>query len=1023
MSEKLTKFKNLLQSMFEMDKADLDFGIYRIMNQKRNEINNFLDEELLVEVRDELSNLENKDISGKKQELEKLKANIEDAGMKAEDSPKYQALKAEVEGSVDVSALENEIFSSLTSFFRRYYKEGDFISKRRYKEGVYAIPYEGEEVKLHWANADQYYIKSSENFREYAFKLDNGKTVCFKLVEASTEKNNNKSQDGERRFILNEDKQIEVVDNTLHIYLNFELMPKSTKQDKLNEETEENIQKLITGSQDYKDFLQLFANRPSSKNKKRTLLGKQLADYTSKNTFDYFIHKDLGSFLRRELDFFIKNEVMFLDNIEDDEQKVIKSISKVKVIRKIGNKIIKFLEQLENFQKKLWEKKKFVVDTNYCITLDRINEKFYPEILRNKEQIEEWKNLFAIDEIKEFNDDIGVDFLINNKYLILDTKFFDYSFKEKLISELDSLDDNTDGLLIHSDNFQALNLLQKKYWQQVECVYADPPYNAKSSEILYKNSFKHSSWISLMFDRIKLAGNLKSRNGSIITAVDENEFINLLKTFETLYPEFERNCISIIHNPAGVQGDNFSYSHEYAIFVFEKLKNLIGKTDRKEESEEAFRDWGGTCARSLAKNCFYPIFVKDGDIVGFGDVCPDDFHPQSSNIIKGDIVEVYPIGDDGEERKWVFARDSVETIKNELIVKEKNGLFSISRVKTKTSYKTVWADKKYYANIYGSKLLNNIMGTKKFDFPKSLYTVQDCLYAVNSFRDKKAHALDFFAGSGTTGHAVVNLNREDDGARKYTLIEMGEYFNAVTKPRIQKIVYSKDWKKGKPVDRNGISHMFKYITLESYEDTLNNLKIESEFEKIIGQTNKQFKEDYMLSYMLEVETRESNSLLNIDLFNNPFGYTLNIEKNMETKKVNVDLVETFNYLIGLTVNKIEKTAKFSATENSNAEKPGAVMIEQDDNGDYLFKEVEGTLPSGEKVLIIWRNLTGNIVKDNAALDAYFLKKRYNTLDREYDFIYVNGGNNLPNLRASEDKWKVIMIEEEFKKRMFEEKGL
>jgi adenine-specific DNA-methyltransferase len=118
---------------------------------------------------------------------------------------------------------------------------------------------------------------------------------------------------------------------------------------------------------------ELSSLRPTEKNPNRTLLEKHLADYTARNTFDYFIHKDLGGFLRRELDFYIKNEVVHLDDIENETApRVEQYLAKVKAIRRIAHKIIDFLAQLENFQKKLWLKKKFVVETQYCVTLDRI---------------------------------------------------------------------------------------------------------------------------------------------------------------------------------------------------------------------------------------------------------------------------------------------------------------------------------------------------------------------------------------------------------------------------------------------------------------------------------------------------------------------------------------------------------------------------------------------------------------------------------------------------------------------------
>jgi adenine-specific DNA-methyltransferase len=255
---------------------------------------------------------------------------------------------------------------------------------------------------------------------------------------------------------------------------------------------------------------------------------------------------------------------------------------------------------------------------------------------------------------------------------------------------------------------------------------------------------------------------------------------------------------------------------------------------------------------------------------------------------------------------------------------------------------------------------------------------------------------DFFAGSGTTAHAVINLNREDDGQRKYILVEMGEYFDTVLVPRIKKVVYSKDWKDGKPVSREGISHMVKILRLESYEDTLNNLELRrTEAQQSLLEQHPDFREDYMLHYMLDVESRGSASLLNLDRFENPFGYTLNIATGTvgETKPTVVDLLETFNYLIGLRVKAIRHL--------------DGVRV------------VTGTNPQGERILILWRNTTE---MDNDKLDSWFsrfLKQGYNTKEQEYDLIYVNGDNNLENLKRPDQTWKVRLIEEEFLRRMFD----
>ena len=167
MADSRTKLKNLLRELFQLDSADLDFGIYRIMNSKRSEIERFLDNDLLPQIKEAFLQYKSSDSVQVKTDLDKLVRQLKDAGVDPELSPKVKELREKLSTAVDLSALEDQVFSDLFNFFRRYYNEGDFLSLRRYKEGVYAIPYEGEEVKLYWANNDQYYVKSSEYLREY----------------------------------------------------------------------------------------------------------------------------------------------------------------------------------------------------------------------------------------------------------------------------------------------------------------------------------------------------------------------------------------------------------------------------------------------------------------------------------------------------------------------------------------------------------------------------------------------------------------------------------------------------------------------------------------------------------------------------------------------------------------------------------------------------------------------------------------------------------------------------------------
>ena len=251
------KFVAKLQEIFMMDHAELDFGIYRIMNQKRDEIQKFLQVDLLPQVKQALQGN-----SGNAQQIKQRMAEIEQmfAGMDIETLPEsnpnvaeYKKLKVQLAQGGSADDMEGEVFSHLVTFFSRYYDGGDFLTKRRYKENTYAIPYNGEEVKLHWANSDQYYIKTSEYFRNYTFVLPTSRRkVHFVLKDASTEQNNKKNSEGfERRFIIykpkdENEKVIELNElGELCVNFTYELVAKTIKQESLRAEAFNVISSLL----------------------------------------------------------------------------------------------------------------------------------------------------------------------------------------------------------------------------------------------------------------------------------------------------------------------------------------------------------------------------------------------------------------------------------------------------------------------------------------------------------------------------------------------------------------------------------------------------------------------------------------------------------------------------------------------------------------------------------------------------------------------------------------------------------
>ena len=353
-------------------------------------------------------------------------------------------------------------------------------------------------------------------------------------------------------------------------------------------------------------------------------------------------------------------------------------------------------------------------------------------------------------------------------------------FKEIKNKEIVCNNSKPYNFLLEGDNLHSLKLLEKTHKKKIDVIYIDPPYNTGAKDWKYDNNyvdkedgFRHSKWLSMMHKRITIAKSLLTDEGTLVCAIDENELATTLLLLNDIFGDsYKIDCITIIHNPRGVQGKNFSYVHEYAIFVYNKAYKVIGNKSLEPDEIKGsnFRNWGGESLRTDAKNCFYPVIVKNNEIIGFGEVVPDDIHPtsQSEYIEEDDTYLIYPIDKNGIERKWRYAYQTVESIRDSLKVKKNNGRYEIEIEKDFEAYKTVWTDKKFDANEYGTQLINSMIKDNDIDFPKSLYRVYECLYAL--IKDKpNATVLDFFAGSGTTGHAVLLMNKNLGGNRKFIL--------------------------------------------------------------------------------------------------------------------------------------------------------------------------------------------------------------------------------------------------------------
>lgn len=583
--------------------------------------------------------------------------------------------------------------------------------------------------------------------------------------------------------------------------------------------------------------------------------------------------------------------------------------------------------------------------------------------------------------------------------------------------------------MVQGDNIQALALLDTTFRGRIKCIHIDPPYNTDTSGFLYKNNYRHSSWMSMMDNRINAAIPFLSHEASFICHIDENEYENLWYLFQNKSLINLGTVVWDKKNPM-TGGHGIATQHEYLTWfspdditisinpesakaMLKKAEELIkankGVVDDHVRAE--YRSWLSANAEIERGDKAYSNISDDGRIYQSVSLRAPEYRADEKfhrPLIHPVTKKPCPVPYNGFSRKPETLQKMID--KGDIIFGDDE---------------TVQPRYKMYLSTATKKQLNSVIYESKkgtTDLKKMGLSFPYC-HAVSFYdtilskaaKEPDDIVLDFFAGSGTTGHAVISDNRNNENAKKYILIEMGEYFEIVTRPRIKKVVYAPEWKDGLPKQRDkGITQIIKYIRLESYEDALSNIELSDDG----GQLAALLGEDYLIHYMVDLESR--GSLLDVEAFSNPFAYTMKITEKNECKEHGIDLCETFNYLIGLTVNWQSAISYYLSKPAETPAYEGAVDLVSDISGQYAFRQIEGTLPDGRRALVIWRTVTEDIIASNAALDAYFTTYRKNAQDRKYDVIFVNGDNNLENLRGAGDGWKVQVTEIEFKKRMFEE---
>ena len=456
-------------------------------------------------------------------------------------------------------------------------------------------------------------------------------------------------------------------------------------------------------------------------------------------------------------------------------------------------------------------------------------EKFLAEIKRLKKELKEKKKYGLVwedkseDVVRMCKEKLPVLKEVKNKEIITD--------KNKPVN-----------LLIEGDNYHALSVLNYTHKRKVDVIYIDPPYNTGANDWKYNNNYvdendgyRHSKWINMMDKRLILAKSLLTENGIIVIAIDHNELFNLGLLCDKVFGEQNRlGIVAVVHKAEGRNQEKFfGTSHEYMFFYARNKKkcqfqnSILDETiaisfDQEDEKgkyklNNYIRSGGGDQNLRINKpHFFYPIYVSK--------------NLQNISLVKKEeYFKVLPITNAKQERTWKTTRKTFQDrlLDGKILTqKDNHGNIQIfEKYRENQIIKTHWIDKRYHAIHHGTKILEGILGSKIFDFPKSLYLVLDTLKLTTG---KEATILDFFAGSGTTAHAIFELNKEDEGNRKFILCTNNEnkICEEVTYPRVQRVIegYKKN---GNGEKIQGLGGNLKYFKTDfvNYKESTDKNKI------------------------------------------------------------------------------------------------------------------------------------------------------------------------------------------------------
>ncbi|GAA6980114.1 hypothetical protein AOH398_01450 [Helicobacter pylori] len=744
--------------------------------------------------------------------------------MKAK-SKYYQSKKQELEKLIGLKCqnnndLKEELFDKLYSFFKRYLSAngGIYFNDTPLYDSLYTkSDYEKCSLKkdtaLFYKTKDLYYVKSETNYNDFCFELEN---MVFNFDTSSLEsKKNNEKVD----LVFNL-KDTDTKTNTLNFSVT---LSSKGNQTKINEILKECLNQGVKLDEE--------------------VLKKAFVKFKKQGSMDYFIHKNALGFLKEQLDLYLF-EYLFKEMTEFDD----KRLNGINAIKEVALQVISLVSEFENELCKIWNKPRFVLNSHFIVSLDQLKAKNYDlnKITNHKnypKQVQEWQdlNLKATDNLSE------------NEFLPLDTIYF-----KDLEEEIKNLfsEDEINGTLIKSENYQALNSLKNRYKETIDCIYIDPPFNT-GSDFAYIDKFQDSTWLSLMHNRLELAYDFLSPQGSFYLHLDNNaNYLGRMLVNDIFGKENFRNEIIWRRKQATSYGDKYFGVVSDTIFLYSKTDKNIFHTIKSLNDENTQK------------------YIKERFVFSDKDGRKYMKSPLVNSLNRPNLKYVFQ-GINPPPNGWLYSQTRMQELfdNNELLIPNDSN----ARI-----YRKIFLDKyegQEISNLWLDISIVNPMAIEQEDFqtqkPEKLLE-----RIIQASSDENSIILDFFAGSGTTCAVAHKLKR------KYIGIEMGEHFDAVILPRLKKVIGG--FKSGAAKEFNG-GGVMKVYALESYEEILRKIKYED--------NDKPLAYDEQYSDLVECKNQ---------------SYTLNLNA---LEKMGVDIKETLENLWGLKVEFFnEKVVKFKGDD-------------------------------------------------------------------------------------------------------------